>query len=119
MGADDVWLVTGGAGYIGGHTVARLHSQGHGVVVLDDLSSGLAHRVPSDVPLVKAAVQDLAAVADALREHNVTGVLHFAAKKSVPESMAEPVMYYRENVGGMTSLLGAMVQTGVKKIVVS
>ncbi|WP_020521463.1 UDP-glucose 4-epimerase GalE [Catelliglobosispora koreensis] len=119
MTEKDVWLVTGGAGYIGGHTVARLHAQGHAVVVLDDLSSGLAHRVPDGVPFVNAAVQDLAAVAEALREHKVTGVIHFAAKKSVPESMADPILYYRENLGGMTSLLGAMVETGVKKIVIS
>lgn len=119
MSDKDVWLVTGGAGYIGGHTVARLHAQGHRVVVLDDLSSGLTHRIPAGVPFVNASVQDEQAVAEAFRAHKVTGVLHFAAKKSVPDSVADPVLYYRENVGGMTSLLGAMVQTGVMKIVIS
>jgi UDP-glucose 4-epimerase len=119
MSDSDVWLVTGGAGYIGGHTVARLHAQGHRVVVLDDLSSGLPHRIPEGVPFVQARIQDTEAVTAALREHRVTGVLHFAAKKSVPESVDDPLLYYRENVGGMTSLLGAMVQTGVQKIVIS
>jgi UDP-glucose 4-epimerase len=115
----DTWLVTGGAGYIGGHTVARLHALGHRVVVLDDLSSGLTHRVPNGVPLVGADLLDEQAVTRALREHEVTGVLHLAGKKSVPESVADPVLYYRENIGGMTSLLGAMVSTGARKLVLS
>src|SRR5262245_19705799 len=54
----DVWLVTGGLGYIGGHTVARLHAQGHRVVVLDDMSTGLTQRLPEGVPLVNASVLD-------------------------------------------------------------
>jgi UDP-glucose 4-epimerase len=119
MGSTEVWLVTGGAGYIGGHTVPRLLAQGHGVVVLDDLSTGLTQRLPEGVPLVHASVLDERAVASALREHEVTGVLHFAGKKSVPESVVNPLLYYRENVGGMTALLGAMVSAGVGRLVVS
>ncbi|WP_117211477.1 UDP-glucose 4-epimerase GalE [Allorhizocola rhizosphaerae] len=114
-----VWLVTGGAGYIGGHTVARLLSEGRRVVVLDDLSTGLAHRLPVGVPLVNASVLDTDAVAGALREHAVSGVIHFAAKKSVPESMADPLLYYREIVGGTTSLLTAMREAGVGRLVYS
>lgn len=119
MARSDVWLVTGGAGYIGGHTVARLHAAGHRVVVVDDLSTGLAHRVPEGVPLVAASLLDQDSVALALREHEVTGVLHIAGKKSVPESVSDPVLYYRENLGGMTSLLAAMVQAGTRKLVFS
>jgi UDP-glucose 4-epimerase len=111
--------VTGGAGYIGGHTVARLHAQGHRVVVLDDLSTGLTQRLPEGVPLVNASVLDESAIAAALREHEATGVLHFAGKKSVPESVEKPLLYYRENVGGMTALLGAMLRAGTGKLVIS
>src|SRR5688572_21217702 len=77
MADSGVWLVTGGAGYIGGHTVARLHAAGRSIVVLDDLSTGLTHRVPAGVPQVFASVLDTAAVARALREHDVAGVIHF------------------------------------------
>jgi UDP-glucose 4-epimerase len=119
MGRPDVWLVTGGAGYIGGHTVARLHADGRPVVVYDDLSTGRAGRVPDGVPVVNASVLDEEALAKALVQYEVTGVMHFAAKKSVPESMANPVLYYRENIGGVTALLGAMVHAGVKRLVFS
>ncbi|GIH08160.1 UDP-glucose 4-epimerase GalE [Rhizocola hellebori] len=113
----DVWLVTGGAGYIGGHIVARLHAAGRPVVVYDDLSTGSAHRVPDGVPLICASVLDEEALAKALVQHEVTGVMHVAAKKSVPDSMRDPVLYYRENIGGVVTLLAAMVHTGVKKLV--
>jgi UDP-glucose 4-epimerase len=119
MARQEVWLVTGGAGYIGGHTVARLHADGRPVVVFDDLSTGRAGRVPDGVPVVCASVLDEEALAKALIQHEVTGVMHFAAKKSVPESVSNPVFYYRENIGGITSLLGAMVHAGVKKLVLS
>ncbi len=119
MAEAGVWLVTGGAGYIGGHTVARLCAAGRSIVVLDDLSTGLGHRVPLGVPLVNASVLDTDAVAVALREFGVTGVIHFAAKKSVPESMADPLLYYREIVGGTTSLLKAMQEAGVGRLVYS
>lgn len=113
------WLVTGGAGYIGAHAVKRLHAQGRNVVVYDDLSTGLASRVPDGVPLIQADMKDQAAVVAAIKEHGVTGVLHFAARKSVPESMKIPVEYYRDNVGGLVSVVGAMAETGVERIVFS
>jgi UDP-glucose 4-epimerase len=113
------WLIVGGAGYVGGHTVARLRAAGRSMVVLDDLSAGLAERVPDGVPLVRASMHDTAAVAQAMVEHGVTGVMQFAALKSVPESVSEPVRYYRENVGGLVSLLTAMTSAGVGRIVYS
>ncbi len=119
MARQEVWLVTGGAGYIGGHIVARLHADGRPVVVFDDLSTGLAGRVPDGVPVVCASVLDEEALAKALIQHEVTGVMHVAAKKSVPESVRNPVHYYRENIGGVVSLLGAMVHAGVKKLVLT
>jgi len=113
------WLVTGGAGYIGAHVVRALRDAGHPVVVLDDLSSGVRERVPADVPFVHADVSDTEAVLSVLRGHRVTGVVHIAAKKSVPESVARPLYYYRENVGGFGALLAAMREAGVRRMVFS
>ncbi len=113
------WLLTGGAGYIGAHVAEALRRSGRDVVVLDDLSTGLADRLPSDVPLVRASVSDPGAVGQALREHEVTGVVALAAKKAVAESVADPLLYYRENVSGFEVLLRAMRDEGVEQLVFS
>ncbi|MDP9398313.1 MAG: UDP-glucose 4-epimerase GalE [Actinomycetota bacterium] len=113
------WLLTGGAGYIGGHIAHALKDAGLGVVVLDDLSSGLPSRVPEGVPLVSTSVLDADRVSAALREHRVTGVVHLAAKKAAGESVEQPLRYYRENVTGFERLLTAMGQAGVGRIVFS
>jgi UDP-glucose 4-epimerase len=114
-----VWMVTGGIGYIGGHTVPRLLAAGHEVVVLDDLSTGLPHRLPAGATLIEASVLDTDTVTQALREYRVTGVIHFAGKKSVPESVADPMLYYQQNVGGTTCLLVAMLRAGTRKLAYS
>lgn len=113
------WLITGGAGYIGSHVVRRLRDAGHGVVVFDDLSSGNARRVPDGVAVVEGNLVDRAALAEAMKAHSVTGVVNLAARKSVPESVAAPLWYYRENVGGFIALLDAMADTGVTRLVQS
>jgi UDP-glucose 4-epimerase len=113
------WMLTGGAGYIGAHVIRSLQASGREVVVLDDLSTGLARKVPDGVPLVQANVGDRAAVTDALRAHEVAGVVHLAAKKAVGESVEHPEYYYRENVDGMLSLLEAMAQAGTGNFVYS
>lgn len=113
------WMLTGGAGYIGSHVIRQMRAAGYELIVLDDLSSGLAARVPADVPLVQANVCDTQAVAQALAEHEIAGVIHFAAKKAVGESVERPLFYYRENVDGILSLLSAMDQVGVKRLVYS
>lgn len=113
------WLVTGGAGYIGTHVVRVLLDQGRKVVVLDDLSTGRAERIPAGVPLVQCAIQDETTVSGTLREFGVDGVVHLAAKKAAGESVQLPLLYYRENVDGMISLLGAMRQAQVHRLVYS
>lgn len=113
------WLLTGGAGYIGAHVLRSLQASGRQVVVLDDLSTGIAAKVPPEVPLIQANVADRKAVATALREHDVTGVVHLAAKKAVGESVERPEYYYRENVDGMLSLLEAMADAGTGALVYS
>jgi UDP-glucose 4-epimerase len=113
------WLLTGGAGYIGAHVLRALRADGRSVVVLDDMSSGVRARVPDGVPLVPLSVLDTDRVRAALRAHEVTGVVHLAARKSVGESVERPLYYYRENVGGLQSLLEAMLAEGVGELVFS
>jgi UDP-glucose 4-epimerase len=113
------WLITGGAGYIGGHVVRALRQVDVSVVVLDDLSTGKRERVPADVPLVTANVSDQASVVAAMWEHRIHGVIHLAAKKAAGESVEQPLLYYRENVGGLGCLLEAMLESEVDRILLS
>ncbi len=113
------WLVTGGAGYIGAHVVRSLLADDREVVVVDDLSTGDGSRVPGGVALVEGSVLDRGLVRKVLREHAVTGVVHVAAKKQVGESMADPLLYYRENVEGLVALLDGCRAKGVDKVVFS
>jgi UDP-glucose 4-epimerase len=110
--------VTGGAGYIGAHVVRALLDEGESVVVIDDLSTGEADRVPG-ATLVQSSILDEKAVRKTLSEHNVQGIVHIAAKKQVGESVANPLFYYEENVGGLVSLLRASVDAGVDAFVFS
>ncbi|MFW3172986.1 UDP-glucose 4-epimerase GalE [Geodermatophilus sp. CPCC 206100] len=112
------WLVTGGAGYIGGHIVSAMREGGQEVVVLDDLSSGDPARIPG-TPLVHGSVLDAGRVAQTLREHDVRGVVHVAAKKQVEESVHRPLYYYRENVEGLRVLLEAATEAGVGSFIFS
>jgi UDP-glucose 4-epimerase len=112
------WLVTGGAGYIGAHVVAALRAAGEPVVVVDDLSTGEPGRI-GDAVFVEGSILDDALVRRVLREHEVRGIVHIAAKKQVGESMTDPVKYYRENVAGTVGLLAAAVDAGVESFVFS
>jgi UDP-glucose-4-epimerase GalE len=111
-------LVTGGAGYIGSHTVRLLLGQGHEVTVVDNLSKGYRHNVPAEV-LYQLDIADTSALAELMRQARCQAVIHFAAFIAVGESMREPERYFANNVGGSLSLLTAMSETGVKHIVFS
>ena len=111
-------LVTGGAGYIGSHTVRALREAGRNVVVLDSLELGDANAVV-DTPLVVGDITDRDLVASACREYGVTQVVHFAAYKSVGESMEDPAKYWRNNVAGSVELIEACLGAGVPDIVFS
>jgi len=111
--------VTGGAGYIGSVTLELMLAEGLAPVVLDNLSVGHLEAVPAGVPFVKADLTDQAAVREAFRKHEIGAVIHLAALALVGESVREPSLYYRQNVGGMLNLLDAMLEAGVKRIVFS
>ncbi|MFF0307367.1 UDP-glucose 4-epimerase GalE [Streptosporangium sp. NPDC004379] len=107
-------LVTGGAGYIGSVVAAQLVEAGHQVTVLDDLSTGHADAVPAGARFVEGSITD---AADALA--GMDGVLHFAARSLVGESVREPALYWNHNLGGTLALLDAMRTAGVGRIVFS
>ncbi|MYW64709.1 UDP-glucose 4-epimerase GalE [Streptomyces sp. SID8379] len=113
------WLITGGAGYIGAHVVHALRAAGEQALVYDDLSTGVAGRLPSDVELVVGSTLDRALLERTLAEHPVTGVVHLAAKKQVGESVEQPLRYYRENVEGLRVLLEAVTAADVRSFVFS
>jgi UDP-glucose-4-epimerase GalE len=112
-------LVTGGAGYIGSHAVRALGEAGHAVVVLDDLSAGHREAVAREIPLVQASTADAAAVLRAIDEHQIDAVMHFAAWLDVGASVHDPLGYYHNNVIGSLTLLGAMIEAGVRRFVFS
>jgi len=111
-------LVTGGAGYIGSHTAHLLKRHGYEVVIADDLSRGHEHNVRG-FPFHKLRMQDTAALADLLKSARIEAVVHFAAYIAVGESTQVPELYFSNNTGGTLSLLTAMVESGVSKIVFS
>ncbi|MFJ8010664.1 UDP-glucose 4-epimerase GalE [Streptomyces fagopyri] len=113
------WLITGGAGYIGAHVVRAMRDAGERTVVYDDLSTGVAERVPKDVPLVTGSTLDAGLLSGTLTEHCVTGVVHLAGKKQVGESVDLPLHYYRENVEGLRVLLEAVTAASVRSFVFS
>ncbi|MGK2853768.1 MAG: UDP-glucose 4-epimerase GalE [Microbacteriaceae bacterium] len=113
------WLVTGGAGYIGSHVVHAFRQAGIPVVVIDDLSSGFAGFVPSDVPLYRGSLLDAELVGRAFGEHPVTGVVHLAGFKYAGVSVERPLHTYQQNVTATVALLTAMAGAAVERIVFS
>jgi UDP-glucose 4-epimerase len=111
-------LLTGGAGYIGAHTVRLLLKQSHDVTIVDNLSKGYRHNVPAD-RLFELDVANRSALVDLMHRKQIDAVIHFAAFIAVGESMQIPERYFANNVCGSLSLLTAMVEAGVKRIVFS
>jgi UDP-glucose 4-epimerase len=111
-------LVTGGAGYIGSHTVIQLRARGEKVIVLDNLYSGFRQAV-LDTPLIVGNVGDRELVPQILREHKVDTVMHFAAHTIVPESVSDPLKYYGNNTCSTRNLLQSCAEAGVKNFVFS
>jgi UDP-glucose 4-epimerase len=111
-------LVTGGAGYIGSHTVLQLRARGEQVVVLDNLSTGFRQAV-IDAPLVVADVGDREQVLAVIRRHGVDTVMHFAAHTIVPESVRDPLKYYGNNTCSTRNLLQVCNETGIRHVVFS
>ncbi|SUP39814.1 UDP-glucose 4-epimerase GalE [Veillonella criceti] len=111
-------LVTGGAGYIGSHTVRALQKAGHTPVVLDNLSRGHVESLPAGVEFINMDIADPALV-NLLKEKQIDGVMHFAAHSQVGESMVNPMIYYENNVVGSFRLIESVRQAGVKYFVFS
>jgi UDP-glucose 4-epimerase len=119
-------LVTGGTGYIGSHTVIELINADHEVFIIDNLSNSSANaldaieRITQKRPdFTQATIKDKARVKQLLGDKQIEAVIHFAAYKAVAESVAKPLMYYENNVGGMISLLEAMQECSIDKFVFS
>ena len=112
-------LVTGGAGYIGSVVVEELFSDGHQVVVYDNLAKGHRQSVPENVVFIESDLLDREQLIAAFREHQIEAVIHMAADSLVGESVQNPGKYYRNNVVAGLSLLDAMREAGVKRLVFS
>ena len=112
-------LVTGGAGYIGSHMVLELGDAGERVVVLDNLSTGFSWAVAEGVPLVTGDSGDQALVARLIREYGIEAIIHFAASVVVPESVRDPLAYYRNNTMNTRALIECAVNNGVRHFIFS
>lgn len=112
-------LVTGGGGYIGSHAVKALRAQGSAVVVYDNFAAGHRQAAAHATAIVEGDIHDTARVRQAIREHRVDAVMHFAAWLSVGDSVRDPAGYYRNNVIGALSVLDAMIAEKVGHFVFS
>ena len=112
-------LITGGAGYIGSHMVHALADTGERVIVLDNLSTGFDWAVAKGVPLIVGESGDQALVAKIIREHDVEAIIHFAASIVVPDSVKDPLSYYRNNTVNSRALIECAVQGGVRYFIFS
>lgn len=119
-------LVTGGAGYIGSHTVVELHNAGYNPIIVDNLSNsrksvltGLKNITGKDFTFYQIDCNDKDAFRQVFKAHEISGVIHFAAYKAVGESVAKPLEYYENNVGSLMTLIRLMKEEGVEKLIFS
>src|SRR4030081_3969100 len=112
-------LVTGGAGYIGSHMVQALAEAGESVIVIDNLSTGFSNFLPEGVPLFIGNAGDENLVEGVIAQHGVESIVHFAGSVVVPDSMRDPLGYYRNNTMTTRSLLNAAVKCGVNRFIFS
>ncbi len=112
-------LVTGGAGYIGSHTVRQLIDWGAEVVVLDNFYSGHRWAVAEEATLIEGDIADQTLVEEIIKQHQIHAVVHFAGYIVVPESVADPVKYYENNVVGSLRLIDVCARNGVRQFVFS
>ncbi len=112
-------LVTGGAGYIGSHAVLALRDAGYRVVVIDNLVTGFRWAVPGDVPFIEASIDDIEAVGETIRDHEIGAIVHFAGSVVVPESVSDPLKYYLNNTVRSRSLIESAVNGGVRHFIFS
>jgi UDP-glucose 4-epimerase len=112
-------LVTGGAGYIGGHMALGLVDAGEKIVIVDNLSTGLAWAAPSDATLVVGDFGDSELIDHLIRTHEVEAIAHFAAKIVVPESFVDPLGYYSNNTSKARNLIECAVKGGVRHFIFS
>ena len=119
MGESQPTLITGGAGYIGSHAVMAFRDAGLPVVVLDNLTTGRRDRLPADIPFVEGDAGDADLAGDVIRSHGIATVVHFAGSIVVPESVTDPLKYYRNNTCTSRNLIEASVAGGVRRFVFS
>jgi len=112
-------LITGGAGYIGSHAVLAFQDAGHDVAVVDDLSTGRREAVPPSVAFYEADAGDQFFMKDLLVSRKVSSVVHFAGSLIVPESVEQPLAYYRNNTAVSRNLVEACVEVGVRHFIFS
>ncbi len=119
-------LVTGGTGFIGSHTVVELINSGYSPVIIDDFSNsnrgvldGLKNITGRDITFYEGDCSNASLLKDIIGKEKIEGVIHFAAFKAVGESVAEPLKYYRNNVGSLVTLLEVLIETGIENVVFS
>ncbi|MBI5164208.1 MAG: UDP-glucose 4-epimerase GalE [Magnetospirillum sp.] len=115
----DTVLVTGGAGYLGSHTILALVEAGHRVVVVDDFSTGSRAALPAGIAVIEADIADGDRMVETMRAHDVAAVIHFAGSISVAESVREPLRYWHNNTEGTLAVARACVAAGIGHLVFS
>ncbi len=112
-------LVTGGAGYIGSHAILALDEAGYAVSVIDNLSTGFRFAVPDHMPFYEGDIADRALLDRIIADQGVEAIMHFAGSIVVPESVSDPLKYYRNNTVNSRNLIEAAVENGISRFVFS